>query len=484
MLEALWRRTSAIAEDCTRWNHVLREKEKEAEELASMIRHLSEEYMGTESLQPSQPAANTEHTQSEVPGIVLPCQAFPADHAAPHALSDVDLEVPVQSLPSGAAESTQVQQAPDLPEATDDIYSSSPARTQHAESFCEAVPEVLSASEENRCASIEHKELEPAVDPGPTGHEKTAGNAALQDALGDGEEGELFAKVRAALSRVVGGDAASALHDPATILIPPGWQEKVSIPNWEEKARPAPEPAAWPIPHEHGMSPFTASVGGSTMTAEQDPSSESAGLFPTEAEDHAAALSPEHTEHKVDVPEEAAHPVLFSECLAATSLEERGDVLPNDSTTQPLSWDSLALPLAELSVQRDELVTGASMPHAGKSHASEITSPALPPEALGRPGAGAKQRDKGSTGSSRTAPKQGRGERSAEAQAPTTNASGSWAPLRKKAPAGTPQAQASGVRKARDVATRSKRSQGSASASPPRASPKRGSSPPALLSCG
>mmetsp|Transcript_57772 Transcript_57772/g.102538 ORF Transcript_57772/g.102538 Transcript_57772/m.102538 type:complete len:1039 (+) Transcript_57772:54-3170(+) len=66
-----------------------------------------------------------------------------------------------------------------------------------------------------------------------------AADQALPD-LDDAEEGALFARVRAALSRVVGREAAGALEDPSAVLVPAGWAAP-------EPSRLAPEPASLPV---------------------------------------------------------------------------------------------------------------------------------------------------------------------------------------------------------------------------------------------
>eukprot|EP00439_Symbiodinium_sp_Y106_P075209 s1483_g14.t2 len=359
MLEALWRRTSAIAEDCARWNQVLRQKEKEASELAGMIRNFTEEYMAPVVPQPShQGQARPEdafagRTVSPTPQLKVrlgppPDRVF-SDEMQPAG--------PVQSPNAGPNGRMEIS-VPESEVADRDIHTSfSPACTQHADSFREgaekpeteiakeAVESALGLSKESALPDVNHDEIFVAS------HVEKFDDAFAE---GEGEEGELFAKVRAALSRVVGGEAASALHDPATVLIPAGWEENMFIPgSWEEKARPPPEPA----PQEHGLSPFTTSVGGSTMAAEQDPSSEFAGIFPTEAEDQSAS-SAELTGHVEDaghaghvepavLPEKVGHPgpasAIFSECLSAVSCE-----------SMALSQEAIAVHSTELQAVQSE----------------------------------------------------------------------------------------------------------------------------------
>ena len=311
------------------------------------------------------------------------------------------------------------------------------------------------------------------TEPEPISCGKSAPQASEQEflELEDGQEGELFEKVRAALSRIVGSDAADAVQDAATTVIPPGWEEKLLISvdpsHLEEKDLPPPESALWPTAHQHGTSPSTASIGDSTMTAELDPSYKSAGVFPTEA-DHAAALSPEHT---VAVPEEVAQSSLFSECLGASLLENMAGALPGNSAPQPLhgsgimSWEALDLP---------ELVTDDVAPSREAerpSRTAEIDMPAmspeLPPEAVGRLAHSAHQKGSGGLSNSQnTAPKQGRGERSRLPHASPSQSS--LAPLRKKAPESRGPAPA----------VQPRRSQGfQGSTSPPQASPTRAGSP-------
>ena len=498
MLEALWRRTSAIAEDCARWNQVLRQKEKEASELAGMIRNFTEEYMAPVVPQPShQGQARPEdafagRTVSPTPQLKVrlgppPDRVF-SDEMQPAG--------PVQSPNAGPNGRMEIS-VPESEVADRDIHTSfSPACTQHADSFREgaekpeteiakeAVESALGLSKESALPDVNHDEIFVAS------HVEKFDDAFAE---GEGEEGELFAKVRAALSRVVGGEAASALHDPATVLIPAGWEENMFIPgSWEEKARPPPEPA----PQEHGLSPFTTSVGGSTMAAEQDPSSEFAGIFPTEAEDQ-SALSAELTGHVEDaghaghvepavLPEKVGHPgpasAIFSECLSAVSCE-----------SMALSQEAIAVHSTELQAVQSEA--------AHTSHTSEraATAPALPAEALGKPAHASKPDTHLDRATSRishnspatAAPKPSRSERGrALPQGSTrTPPADPWVPLRKKASAGTPkQAKAhaakAGAPESRDrMGTRSRRSQASTSTSPLRTSPNRSGSSSALLVC-
>ncbi|CAE7395922.1 UGP1, partial [Symbiodinium microadriaticum] len=382
---ALWRRTSAIAEDCARWNQVLRQKEKEASELAGMIRNFTEEYMVPVVPQPShQGQAETEDAHAGRAVSPTPQLKVRLGHGPPtdRVFSDeMQPAVPVQPVagPNGHMEISVPE-----PEVEDrDIYAGfSPARTQHADSFREgadkpesevtkeAVESALGLSKETAMTDINHDEIF-------VGSHVEKFDEAFAE--GEGEEGELFAKVRAALSRVVGGEAASALHDPATVLIPTGWEENMFIPaSWEEKARPPPEPA----PQEHGLSPFTTSVGGSTMAAEPDPSSEFAGVFSTEAEDQ-SALSPELTGH-VDaehagqlepavLPEKVGHPgpaTAFSECLSAVSCD-----------SMALSQEAIAVHSTELEAVQSEA-----------AHASERAATEAPAHQRQMPGCARKPR--------------------------------------------------------------------------------------------
>ncbi|CAE7430164.1 UGP1 [Symbiodinium sp. CCMP2592] len=493
MLEALWRRTSAIAEDCARWNQVLRQKEKEASELAGLIRNFTEEYMAPVVPQPShQGQAQPEdalagRTVSPAPQLKVRLGP-PPDRGFS---DEMQLAGPVQ-LPATGPNGRMEISVPESEVADRDIYTSfSPARTQHADSFREgaekpetevakeAVESALALSKESALPDINHDEIFVAS------HVEKFDDAFAE---GEGEEGELFAKVRAALSRVVGGEAASALHDPATVLIPAGWEENMFIPgSWEEKARPPPEPA----PQEHGLSPFTTSVGGSTMAAEQDPSSEFAGIFPTEAEDQ-SALSAELTGHVEDahaghaghvepavLPEKVGHPgpasAIISECLSAVSCE-----------SMALSQEANAVHSTELEAVKSE--TGHT------SHTSEraATAPALPAEALGKPAHTSKPDAHLDRATSRishnspatAAPKQSRSERGrALPQASTRTPADPWVPLRKKASVGTPQAKAHAAKapESQDrMGTRSRRSQASTSTSPLRTSPNRSGSSSAL----
>eukprot|EP00931_Biecheleriopsis_adriatica_P032034 TRINITY_DN18727_c0_g1_i1.p1 TRINITY_DN18727_c0_g1~~TRINITY_DN18727_c0_g1_i1.p1 ORF type:complete len:1084 (+),score=221.76 TRINITY_DN18727_c0_g1_i1:46-3252(+) len=90
-----------------------------------------------------------------------------------------------------------------------------------------------------------------------------AGDAGLphEEPEQDAEEGELFARVRSALARVVGGEAAGALSDPSTVLVPAGWNEV---------ARAPPEPtllgdsSLLPMP-PHAASPPMATQAPSQM---------------------------------------------------------------------------------------------------------------------------------------------------------------------------------------------------------------------------
>ena len=131
MLEALWRRASAIAEDCTRWNQVLQEKERETAELADMIRLLSAEYVGRQNPNVTLPA---EHAASDATELRTFAANLPAIRHDPS--HEVDSELPVQSLPLQNASPVPYAQvrapAPESTEVADtDVYS--PARTRHAD---------------------------------------------------------------------------------------------------------------------------------------------------------------------------------------------------------------------------------------------------------------------------------------------------------------------------------------------------------------
>ena len=473
MLDALWRRASAIAGDCTRWNQVLQEKEREAAELANMIRHLFAEYVGPQNpivTLPAEPAAD-DATELRPSAANLPGIRHDPSH-------EVDSELPVQSLPLQNASPVPYAQVrapgPESTEVADtDVYS--PAQTQRADIYEGGALDSFRVSEESRSVpGMEQQEqiLDPGgwclgqeprdTEPEPIGCGKSVPQASEQEflELEDGQEGELFAKVRAALSRIVGSDAADAVQDAATTVIPPGWEEKLLISvdpsHLEEKDLPPPESALWPTAHQHGTSPSTASIGDSTMTAELDPSYKSAGVCPTEA-DHAAALSPEHS---VAVPEEVAQSSLFSECLGASLVENMAGALPGNSAPQPLhgsgimSWEALDLP----ELMTDDVAPEIDMP---------AMSPELPPEAVGRVAHSAHQKCSGGLSNSQN---KGRGERSRLSHASPSHSS--LAPLRKKAPESRGPAPA----------VQPRRSQGSqGSTSPPQASPKRAGSPSAPL---
>jgi len=87
------------------------------------------------------------------------------------------------------------------------------------------------------------------------------GSQAFPEAA-DAEEGALFARVRSALARVFGREAAGALEDPSAVLVPAGWAQP-------EPSRLAPEPASLPELHVQSVasSPTTLHLEGASPSA-------------------------------------------------------------------------------------------------------------------------------------------------------------------------------------------------------------------------
>jgi len=410
VLATLWERTSAIADDCTRLNHILKEKEREASELAGIIRDLSAECSGSGIPHPGHPGLTMLHPSSahaslEAQGRIRQGHAHhPHESHEPH--QDIPLGLCRTPLGhSGPVESTDesylIQMPPraSTPEAADtDVYdATSPARTQPDSAFAEessldsapaSMPEQpveeadleleTEVIEESEVAGIGTQSVE--VIPTPVASPKALGTPGFQVQEPweqEPEEGELFSKVRAALSRVVGGDAADALHGPS--MLPP----------CEECARPPPEPATRPTTQE--ASPFTESN-----------STASAWVLATDLEEE--VVTPDL--HIQKMPLDQVHTVVEDaphESEQTASLDSREssmalqDPLPSDSTAQPLhytglSWESLALPLAEapvLEVAEIQPASGADSSGAttgagNNPGATLLTTPALPPEAVGR----------------------------------------------------------------------------------------------------
>ncbi|CAJ1336607.1 unnamed protein product [Effrenium voratum] len=110
VLEALWRRTSAFAEECTRWNSQLQEREKEASELAKMIRRISAEHAPHIQMKPEAPEAlETQPAKDPAQGPAPGPAQGPAQDPAQDPVQDPAQEPPAQEQPKSQVEGPKVE---------------------------------------------------------------------------------------------------------------------------------------------------------------------------------------------------------------------------------------------------------------------------------------------------------------------------------------------------------------------------------------
>ena len=280
MLGTLWRRTSAFAEECSRWNHALQERQKEAADLADMLHTLSKQFADSlpqendHTHEPHEPLTSTSETTAataaaieQAIGLIMPSPAHlgrsrlvdheTAETEAHEAVSDFqDFQA---SLPS--VHSTHSIRSIHSPQAAFAQRDHSPqALLAQRDDGCENMPSVQGMTEISTMQGMdilaaqiceEEMSLEESAEylrsvamrldaPGTQAemtYEATSvipgedGKLAPEAYVGielspDPEEGELFAKVRSALSRVVGDSAAESLTDPAPTVIPGAWEER------------------------------------------------------------------------------------------------------------------------------------------------------------------------------------------------------------------------------------------------------------------
>ena len=367
MLGTLWQRTSDLAEDCARWNHALQERQKEATDLADMIQTLSKQFASIlpQSLpQPNdqfvsmdpihEPLTSTSETTAataaidQAIGILMP-STRPRD-----GVEGVEVVQGVQGF-QGVQEQELKKEAQEVTEVAREFHASthslqSPARNG------EEMREMMEIQGEDEIYGSEYLGVLGAdaaaetLEPTPLSHDMEAvdtGNSSLAatrypqvaDVLSkdlpqdlpqlDPEEGELFAKVRSALSGVVGGTAAeglSRLSDPGSLLIPGGW---------EERARRPPDPVSPP-----------AASAGSTTHGDHGLSVSSDSAWVHNDGDEFEGMAP------VTVFEDgsAEMQALVNECLMApvhaspgpTKDLNQSDQQPvEQQAVQPLTWDSL-----------------------------------------------------------------------------------------------------------------------------------------------
>lgn len=326
MLGTLWRRTSAFAEECSRWNHALQERQKEAADLADMLHTLSKQFADSlpqendHTHEPHEPLTSTSETTAataaaieQAIGLIMPSPAHlgrsrlvdheTAETEAHEAVSDFqDFQA---SLPS--VHSTHSIHSIHSPQAAFAQRDHSPqALLAQRDDGCENMPSVQGMTEISTMQGMdilaaqiceEEMSLEESAEylrsvamrldaPGTQAemtYEATSvipredGKLAPEAYVGielspDPEEGELFAKVRSALSRVVGDSAAESLTDPAPTVIPGAW---------EERARPPPDP----------VSPPTAS-GSSVTQGEHGPSLSSESAWVHTGDDYEGMAPP------------------------------------------------------------------------------------------------------------------------------------------------------------------------------------------------
>ena len=307
MLGTLWRRTSAFAEECSRWNHALQERQKEAADLADMLHTLSKQFADSlpqendhTSHEPltstSETTAATAAAIEQAIGLIMPSPA----HLGRSRL--VDHETAETEAHEGASDFQDFQASLPSVHSTHSIHSihSPQAVLAQRDDGCENIPSMQGMTEISSMQGMdilaaqiceEEMSLEESAEylrsvamrldaPGtqaqmtyeaasviPVGDGRLAPEAYVDVELSpDPEEGELFAKVRSALSRVVGDSAAESLTDPAPTLIPGAW---------EERARAPPDP----------VSPPTAS-GSSVAQGEHGPSLSSESAWVHNGDDY------------------------------------------------------------------------------------------------------------------------------------------------------------------------------------------------------
>ena len=278
MLGTLWQRTSALAEDCARWNHALQERQKEATDLADMIQTLSKQFASI--LPQSLPQPNDQFVSMD------------------------PIHEPLTSTSETTAATAAIDQAIGIL-----MPSTEPTPLSHDMETVDTGSSSLAATRYPQVADVLSKDLPqdlPQLDP---------------------EEGELFAKVRSALSPVVGGTAAERLGDPGSLLIPAGW---------EERARRPPDP----------VSPPAASAGSTNTHGDHGLSVSSDSAWVHNDGDEFEGMAP------VTVFEDgsAEMQALVNECLMApvhaspgpTKNLNQSDQQPvEQQAVQPLTWDSL-----------------------------------------------------------------------------------------------------------------------------------------------
>lgn len=278
MLGTLWQRTSALAEDCARWNHALQERQKEATDLADMIQTLSKQFASI--LPQSLPQPNDQFVSMD------------------------PIHEPLTSTSETTAATAAIDQAIGIL-----MPLTEPTPLSHDMETVDTGSSSLAATRYPQVADVLSKDLPqdlPQLDP---------------------EEGELFAKVRSALSPVVGGTAAERLGDPGSLLIPAGW---------EERARRPPDP----------VSPPAASAGSTNTHGDHGLSVSSDSAWVHNDGDEFEGMAP------VTVFEDgsAEMQALVNECLMApvhaspgpTKNLNQSDQQPvEQQAVQPLTWDSL-----------------------------------------------------------------------------------------------------------------------------------------------
>ena len=377
MLGTLWQRTSAFAEDCARWNHALQERQKEAADLADMIQALSKQFASNlpQSLpQPNdqfvsidrihEPLTSTSETTAataaidQAIGILMP-STRPRDGVegvdvvqgvagveGVQAVQEQELETEAQevtevasefhasihSLQSPARNGEEMREMMEI-QGVDEIYGI-PGGLGIMGNVC---PHGLDPSSEY--LGVLGADAAETIEPTPLSHDMAVDSGSpslatrypqVADVLSkdlpqdlpqlDPEEGELFAKVRSALSRVVGGTAAEGLSDPGSLLIPAGW---------EERARRPPDP----------VSPPTASAGSTNTHGDHGPSlsSDSAWVHNDEFEGMAPATVFEDGSAEMQA--------LVNECLMAPGptkdLNQPDQPVEQQALQPQLTWDSL-----------------------------------------------------------------------------------------------------------------------------------------------
>lgn len=352
MLGTLWQRTSAFAEDCARWNHALQERQKEAADLANMIQTLSKQFAS--NLPQSLPQPNDQFVSMDRTHEPLTCtsETTAATAAIDQAIGILRPStrprdgVEGVEVVQGVLEQELVTEAQEVNEVASEFHAiyGVPGGIGIMENVC---PQGLEASSQYLSvlgpdAAAETVTLEPplshdmeAVDSGSPSLAMATSYPQVADVLSkepqdlpqvDPEEGELFAKVRSALSRVVGGTAAEGLSDPGSLLIPAGW---------EERARRPPDP----------VSPPTASAG-STTHGDHGPSLSSDSAWVHNEGDEFEGMAPA----TVFEDGSAEMQALVNECLMAPVHASPGptkdlnqpDQRVEQQAVQPqLTWDSL-----------------------------------------------------------------------------------------------------------------------------------------------